>query len=270
MFDQSNFKDTQEHSSDLALIIVQLGYKGVYDWLMIASGISNVEFSWNRFDKTGAKEWCRPAYEYDKERGDINQKYITELTTFNYIWGAFENLISEIFTQTQINKKGKINLSLKAMDFNDPPVYGYEYIKSEFSSCFREAVNEHLYIYPEKHFSNEELKIIYQLRNKFAHGDLRFPESMKSNSDSPPIIIELVKASSRIILCYIQGLILLNEKGGVVYSFIDNLFNNPKWEELDDDYLNSSYILSRLHLKKVPEDDFGLTLFYDYYYNLPI
>ena len=59
---ETDCKPLQEHCSDLALILNQTKFKQSYDWLMIASGIEKINFTWNRFDKTSQKEWCRPAY----------------------------------------------------------------------------------------------------------------------------------------------------------------------------------------------------------------
>ena len=44
MSKQIKYKCIHEHSADLALIINQLGYEDVHNWLMIASGIKKVDF----------------------------------------------------------------------------------------------------------------------------------------------------------------------------------------------------------------------------------
>jgi hypothetical protein len=44
MHQQNKFKCIHVHSANLALIINQLGYEHLHNWLMIASGIKKVNF----------------------------------------------------------------------------------------------------------------------------------------------------------------------------------------------------------------------------------
>lgn len=263
-------KNLQEHCSDLALIINPLGFSEAHDWLMIASGIESMNFSWNRYDKTGQKQYCRPAYEYDVSKGVITLKYINQLTIFNYIWGAFENLSSKIFTKSKINKIGKVNCVIKLTeDKGFFPVYQYEKIKSSFYLNFRNVLQSKLLIYEKKNFSNE-LKIVYELRNKFAHGNMEFPEDIEysDNYRNPILLINLIEISSRVVLCYIQSITSHNCGKQLVYSFFDNLFENIEMEDYDDDLFFADYILSRIHLKNIPVNDMHMTLFGEYYYML--
>lgn len=257
MLNQDNLKSIQEHCSDLALIIKQLGYEDVHNWLMIASGIKSIDFHWNRFDKTGAKEWCRPSYEYDIAKSNVSQLYVFELTIFNYVWGALENLLSTAFSKNQIKKIGKINLCIKTLDvFEELPILEYNIIKSNFFGHFKTALNNKL-IKHDKKLPQEELKVIYNIRNKFAHGDIEFPEDIDYNLDfkDPIDLIKLISISTRVVICHIQTLILIFCKGESVYSYLDNWFQNVDMDDYGEDLFPSDFILKRIHLKEINEAD---------------
>lgn len=248
------FKCLQEHCSDLALIIAQLGYDEVYNWLMIASGIEIINFRWNRFDKTGGTMWCRPSYEYDVAKGNINQQYIQQLTIFNYIWGGLENLLSKEYSKSRIKKEGKINICvLELGNLVDLEIINYEYFQKEFFKYLEITIESSLLEYKRK-LPSEELKIIYQIRNKFAHGDLKFPEDEDDNFglSNPMNLIKLISVSSRVVLCNIQSLILDINRNELVYSYLDNLFQNIEIEDYGDDLFPTELILSHLHLKELP------------------
>ncbi|WP_036156544.1 hypothetical protein [Maribacter forsetii] len=259
---QNKYKCIHEHSADLALIINQLGYEDVHNWLMIASGIKKIEFNWNRFDKTDSKEWCRPSYEYDVAKGNVSQLYINELTVFNYVWGGFENLLSKRYSKSQIKKVGKINLCVKEFEnFDELLIEDYKVFKERFFLMFNNSLEKNLIEY-KKIIPQEEIKIIYNIRNKFAHGDLEFPEDTEYNSqlNSPIDLIKLIRASTRIILCYIQNLILISNRGEFVYSYLNNLFLNVELDDYGDDMFPSEFILRKLHLKELFKNDLSITV----------
>jgi hypothetical protein len=254
---QIKYKCIHEHSADLAMIINQLGYEDVHNWLMIASGIKNIDFIWNRFDKTDSKEWCRPSYEYDVAKGNISQLYINELTIFNYVWGGFENLLSKRYSKSQIKKVGKINLCIKEFeDLDELPIVDYNVFKERFFLVFDNSLKKNLIEY-KKAIPKEEIRIIYNLRNKFAHGDLEFPEGSEYNSgfNNPIDLIKLIKSSTRIVLCFIQSLIIITNKGETVYSYLNKLFTNIEFDDYGDDLFSVDFILSKIHLKEISKDD---------------
>lgn len=254
---QIKYKCIHEHSSDLALIIGQLGYEDVYNWLMIASGIKRIDFIWNRFDKTDSKEWCRPSYEYDVAKGNISQLYINELTVFNYVWGGFENLLGKRYSNSQIKKIGKINLCIKEFEnYEELPIKDYNAFKERFFLMLNSSLKLNLIKYKNE-LPVEEIRIIYEIRNKFAHRDLEFPEDIEYNSNfnNPINLVKLIKASTRIVLCHIQSLILISNKGENVYSYLNNLFNNIEMNDYGDDLFPVEFILSRIHLKQISKTD---------------
>ncbi len=248
------YKCIHEHSADLALIISQLGYEDVHNWLMIASGIKKVDFIWNRFDKTDSKEWCRPSYEYDLAKGNISQLYIDQLTVFNYVWGGFENLLTKRYSKSQIKKIGKINLCIKELEnLDELPIKDYDVFKERFFLMFNSCLKKNIIEY-KKTIPKDEIKIIYNIRNKFAHGDLEFPEDIEYNSNfnNPIDLIKLIQASTRLVLFYIQSLVSITNKGARVYSYLNNLFTNVDFDDYEDDLFPADFILNRVHLKYLP------------------
>jgi hypothetical protein len=109
----------------------------------------------------------------------------------------------------------------------------------------------------KKAIPKEEIRIIYNLRNKFAHGDLEFPEDIEYNSNfnNPIDLIKLIKSSTRIVLCFIQSLIIITTKGETVYSYLNNLFTNIELDDYGDDLFPSEFILKRIHLKNIDKTE---------------
>ena len=57
------------------------------------------------------------------------------------------------------------------------------------------------------------------------------------------------------MICHIQTLTLIFSKGEVVYSYLDNLFQNIDIDDYGDDLFPSDFILSRIHLKEINKLD---------------
>lgn len=257
-----HLKDLQEHCSDFALIINQLGFSETYDWLMIASSIKELDITWNRYDKTGQREWCRPSYESDISRENLIKVYVKELTIFNYIWGALEAFCNKFFTKTQIKKYGKVNCLRMFVNKNfNLPLYFIECEKNIFYMCLKETLKKDIFSLKAKVYESE-LDIVYELRNQFAHGTLNFPDEdvFFIKKIHPKYLFNMVRLSSRIVLFYLQSAIIYHVRGNIVYSFFNNLFENIDYDDYGDDNLPADYILSRIHLKKLPLQDKMLTL----------
>lgn len=253
------FKDLQEHSYDLSLVISQFGYNNSADWLMIASGIKEINFVWNRYDKYSS--WfCEPAMEYDEYKTDIVSNYIFNLTVFNYIWGALESFISKIFTKTQVKKHGKINCLSNILNSRDFPTLYYQYFKNEFY-CLLKTILSDKYIDIKENYKSE-IDIIYNIRNQFAHGTFKFPEAENYYvSANPNNMLSFIKISSRIVLFNIQALLILENKSKEIglslpTSFFENTFGIDDFDLITP----TDYILSRTHFKNIPETDKFITL----------
>lgn len=264
------FKNIQEHSNDLAILLSQVGYTKSSDWLFMASGIVNINFEWNRFDKTGSNQWCRPAWEYDVAKSEVLNSYIETLTIFNYVWGAFENLIEEHISKSQIKKYGKVNCVTKIIKEKKViPIYKYSLIKTEFSQLVTKLELEPIEITNFTDINGIDLQLIYKIRNEFAHGEMHFPEAEGYSFKSPNNLINIISISSRIVLCSMQALLIYLSKNDNIHFYSDAYFKNVDFEELSED-LPFHYLLSRIQMEDIPELDKFDTLFNQKYYDLKL
>lgn len=268
-------KCIQRHASDIAMILE--GYSRATDWLMVAAGINSIEFSWNQFDPYNAAIWCNSASEYDEAKSEITQAYVYELTLFNYIWGGFENLVSDIFTRQQLKKYGKVNCVTKLIKEKGYfPIIEHQKTIEEFSDLIQYKFEEELMEIPKNNFQNYDqngiaLQLIYKLRNEFAHGDLYFPDVHGYTFINSKKLINLIELSSRIVLFYMQALIILKE--AVVYDLHPYriFFDSSKYaDDLYETKLKYDYILSRIHLDSIPYNDTLNTIFNTAYFELNI
>ena len=263
-------KDLQEHANDFAQLLQNMGYKETSDWLFLSAGILTISYKWNRFDKTESQQWCRPAWEYDVARGEILNDYLEKLTIFNYIWGGFENLTNEVFTKSQIRKFGKVNLVTKLIKEKGYfPVYEHHTTKTQFSKLNKQLFPYGITLTDFFDHHGTELQLIYKIRNKFAHGDLEFPEAKEYSLKDPKILIHLISLSSRLTLFYMQTLLIHYRSNDLLHFYCDSYFDNVDFNELPEEIF-SSYLLSRIHLKSFPEKDKLNTLFDEEYFDLII
>src|SRR5690606_11160720 len=84
----------------------------------------------------------------------------------------------------------------------------------------------------------------------------------------PKYLFNLIRLSSRTVLFYLQSAIIYHVKDNIVYSFLNNLFENIDYDDYGDDLLPADYILSRIHLKTLPHNDKLFTLFGKRYFEL--
>jgi len=261
-------KDLQEHCNDLAIILDHIGYKRTSDWLSVSSGIVKIDYQWNRFDKTESSQWCRPAWEYDVAKSEIINVYVETLTIFNYIWGSFESLVMELFSKTEIKKFGKVNCVTKLIKEKKYfPILDCSEIKKDFSIAINKIEFETLKISDKFDINGVELQLVYKIRNDFAHGDMDFPEAMDYSYSNPNNLIEIIDLSSKIVLLYIQALLIYFTENKKIFFYSDSYFNNVDTDEISEDIF-IHYLLSRIHLEEIPEQDKCFTLFDEYYYNL--
>ncbi len=244
-------KEISEHCSDLSKLISgyesEIEWPNQFEWLNIASGIKKVEFDVIRFDSCFG--YCSDADQWYGAREELLEKYITELTSFTYVWGALESLIDDI-NPPPSPEKGKINSicyylknKLESIDIISP----YDGLLNEIRDILDSSdVNEPSILdrfqtssYISKHGIG--LFVIYKLRNLFAHGSLSFPypdEENRPKSNYP----EIVLLSTRIVLITIQMIWLAFYKNSVLKSSLH-------WEPDEDGEYNIDEILRKIHLK---------------------
>ena len=185
------------------------------DWLKIAAGVGNVEIDTLRFDDC---PFCPT--EYEDKRSELLTQMVTRLTTFNFVWGAFETVI-KIIDPDDVPRNIKPRSSVI-----DNAIY---YLKNEFDlspriplyydtlAQFRLVLlSDSLYKKYVKEFKIDSfmsisglgVHIVRKIRNSFAHGSTTLPEP--DDWDSKAILsselrhLDLIEISSRLILFSIQ------------------------------------------------------------------
>lgn len=196
------------------------------DWLKIAAGVEKVEINTSRFDETVV--WCGSAWEYESKRSTLLTQVATRLTTFNFIWGAFETVI-------KIINPPPVPSSIKKRAYAiDNAIF---YLKNEYDSSPRIPLYDDtlaqlrlvLHSHSQYQSLDNEFKIdsfrsipglgahiVRIIRNDFAHGSATFPEPDDWGStdilDSELRHFALIEISSRLILLTIQMMLLAHLK----------------------------------------------------------
>ncbi len=215
----------------------------VADWIEMASAVKSVSVDFNYYDDTS---YCGTAYDFQKERSDVIASVSMALTTFQYIWNAFELLCKCL----EINK-----LPNKLKDGRPSFVDNAQfYIKQRFNSKFinkivgysdtldqlRLKISELSFhnlapFFEVNAYTNQigiGIQVIRPIRNLFAHGAIHAPQS-ENHSWDKFIDGKIIDLSSRIVLLTIQVMILsysfIPYKSD--YEFID--LDYPFWDGAD-------------------------------------
>jgi hypothetical protein len=224
--------------------------RDVTAWFQIAAGIKNVEYFGEPFDDSFM--WCRPAWEYEDEKSKFHARLIKALTVFTYIWGGFECLTDSLKLRSCPHQKGKINAVCYFLEC---------YFESDFSVLryyddllvyLKKLLDQNPWYDPQKilkkkncaSVSSEGLAIVYQIRNKLAHGAFKFSEPAAFNSIKP-YDIQIIAASCRIVLLTVQMILLVLYKNNNV-----KVGGNPFYADLDDSGIEAAAYLNTLHLKE--------------------
>ncbi|WP_461437496.1 hypothetical protein [Marinobacter nauticus] len=209
----------RDHCAKLVSILgdTQLVYdwENVATWLQLAAAMRTMEVDTIQFDHGFG--YCSHADEYSMARDELLNRFVFELSRFNFAWGGLESCLNNIRPpkHPDKSKRGKISNAcyfLKTYFSNvSPPSHLGEEVaafRSASSLCFG-------YHSIEKRFRNSEevgwpgagLFSVYELRNLFAHGSLDFPEPDEENqplSDHQ----HMVAHATRVVLLSIQMLLM--------------------------------------------------------------
>jgi len=189
------------------------------DWLQIAASVEKVEINMCKHDDSLA--YCGTAFNLQDERSKVVASLATALTSFNFIWSAFE-ILCKCLPIPPLSK----GLKAGRPSFVDQAQY---YILQEFSS----KTNHNVLFYEEtlkalitkvekltdhnleKTFetnpytskSGVGIQIVRAIRNLFAHGAVN-PPLPEDHSVDVFIDSQVIELSSRIVLLTIQMLLL--------------------------------------------------------------
>ena len=208
----------------------------VADWLEMASAVRNVSVDFNYYDDTS---YCGTAYDFQKERSGVIATVSTALTTFQYIWNAFELFCKCL----EMNKLPNGLKDGRPSFVDNAQLFIKERFDSQFINkmiCYSDTLDQlrsetselsfHDFtaFFEMNAYTNQigiGIQVIRQIRNLFAHGAIHAPQS-KNHTWDKYIDGKVIDLSSRIVLITIQALILS-------YSFVPY---NSEYEFIDLDY----------------------------------
>ncbi len=207
--------DLKDHCSRLVEILgaSELAYewKNVAEWLQLAAAI-NIEINIIQFDQGFG--YCSHADQYSMAREELMRRFVSEFSRFNFVWGSLESCLNNIKPpkHPDKSKQGKISNACYYLQeyFKLKPTLSF--LGEEFSAFRLAASSCFGYESVEKRFDLSRgagcgLFTVYELRNLFAHGSLRFPEP---NDENQPISDHqhMVSHATRIVLLSMQMLLL--------------------------------------------------------------
>lgn len=225
-------------------------------WFQLASGVMNVKYVSDLFDNDVM--WCAPAIEYEQAKSKFHSNLITELTRFSFIWGGFESIIDNItnpeYSRGPHGKISHLNYFLRKNYLQKHPIpEGYaetvEFLKLLLDNT--EGYEENAYYFkPNKYCPREiiGMKAVYQIRNLFAHGALKFNEPEEYHYSEKhglvrPLDIDIIQTSSRIVLLTLQMLLTL------LPDHL-NFIVTKQHEYLSGNGVAAYQFLQNMHLKK--------------------
>lgn len=249
--------DIKRHCNNIARFFF---FENPYDpspvssWFQLGSGIKQVVYVSDLFDSFS--QWCGPAIEYENERSKYNSCLILELTRFNFIWSGLEAYVDSQFFPACPDKRGKINsvnYFLKKNYLNKyPPMEHYSKLLSYLNELLvkHNGFGDASELFQENNCISNELiglKVVYKIRNLFAHGAFEFNDSEYFEDDildnlklSRPIEIPIIIASSKIILITMQMLLLA--------SNMNLKFKVAQINESEERGVSAIKYLSKMHL----------------------
>jgi hypothetical protein len=209
----------------------------VADWLQIAASVVKVEVDMCNFDDSLA--YCGTAYYFQKERGEVLASLSTALTTFSFIWNAFEILCKCIAIPPMPKnlKNGKPSFVDHAQYFilqefeskTNHNILFYENLLKDLIFKIEKPTDHELgHTFKENSYTSNSgigIQIVRAIRNLFAHGAV-VPPLPEDHSFDVCFDSEIIELSSRIVLLTIQMLLL--SKYFVPY--------NPKFTFIKEDY----------------------------------
>lgn len=225
--------DLQKHTAKLSQLFVEDDFYPKFmptnEWLDIAASVNNVQVSTGQ-DDSGLM-LCGQALTYESKRSELLSQFVTQLSIFNFIWGAYESFIKSIalplVPENIISKGGGrgniINKTCWHLYKNTDGI-GTIPFYSQTIKTLEKLINSDRYYYEKykNNFTTNELidengigiNVVRNIRNDLAHGSASMPTpdkwtrgyfSLNNYEKRHP---QLIKTSSRIILLTMQMLLL--------------------------------------------------------------
>jgi hypothetical protein len=186
-----------------------IGWVQPAEWLELAASIGKVDVNTWQYD--AYPFMCGLAAEYEDRRSEALTKFVTSLTIFSYVWGAFES-VAKILSPSSIPKKlrknGDDSLTARvahALRSVEPDgVYRcalanircrlacHPEYSSRFPSNFQPVTEA---------AAGEDIELVRIIRNRFAHGTISLPQPDDSDGQDS-LDDQLVRFSCRIVVGY--------------------------------------------------------------------
>lgn len=250
------FADFKIHCYRLANILgntsLASDWEDVAEWLYLASAIKNVEVDTIQFDNGFG--YCSAADYFSMAREELLNKFILSISRFNFVWGSLEACLNtlKLPKHPDKSKQGKISnasyfLKVYYLKTPFPPPLLLEDEVESFKLSAKECLG---YESVDRRFKNAGnfgmgmgLYTVYELRNKFSHGSLRFPYPDDENQPSSEHQ-NMIESATRIVLLSIQMLLLAH------YEHSDLEIPYPYNLELDIDEVALWIALNECHLDR--------------------
>ncbi|MDN3365388.1 hypothetical protein QU577_26865 [Priestia megaterium] len=177
----------------------------ICSWLQMASSVEQVNLVTEKFDSSLA--FCSSARHFENERSNMLSKLATQISIFNFIWGAFESLIEvlePLIDGCNISSNGKISAAryiIRRKRISSFPSYqdSLEKLINFYSSLNNNTLNHSRVKYNEK-----GIFIVYSIRNQFAHGAYLLPDHPDDYESYQFDHTDLIEVSSTIVLLTMQ------------------------------------------------------------------
>jgi hypothetical protein len=236
-----------------------LEFNDAAEWLNLASGVKKVEVV------TGGEDvfYCESVMEYEDARSELLSRLATQLTIFQFTWGAFETAATVIGPPSipaNLRSNGANGLVHRVLFFLRAarPVATYPDVLEEMRRLVARQPNYRRLLRSgalPRHMgpSGVGLDFVRKVRNRFAHGSARFPMPDDcsvgwSGRTSPEP--EIIALSSRIVLLSIQMLLRIHYGGK---HFELDILRDEDGRRVGADV---HHVLQRLHLsRKAPSDE---------------
>ena len=247
------------------------------DWLKLSSSVDSINIDTAKHDDSVL--YCGIVWDYEEARSKLMSSLSTELVRFHFVWGALESLIAEFVPSAKIKKFGKINalcgyLKKSNLEGLLPKGYVEEYNNLiELMGKINQYKNDiDAIAFPVTDNPNELIHVdiagigvysVYRIRNKFAHGSMKFPEP-ESHDEDAGLNKELIIIATRIVLMTIIILLVNDIKmddfvlDPSEFSFIAELeldsYEYSLMEQLDEDNFDFHKITATTYLRNLCTD----------------
>lgn len=260
-----------EHADRFSKVLSQLSLQNsqwilASEWIELTASIKNIDVITASFDDIS--HYCGTALHYEDKRSETLQKFVYEISIFNFIWNGLE-VISRIINPPKIpnNLKKRRNIIDDIIFFlkNNfpyiPELPQYTCLFKELEkiiqkdSTYQHVNFKELYNKKTSDNSGKALSLIKLIRNDFAHGSSSLPIPQDWNmgsSISEKDAIKKIRLSSRLLLLT-QQMILIAYFHPKPFAIYKNLFHS-------EDTIDIIQSLFSLHVKKDSCLNLGLFL----------